>query len=231
GYDRVLTVAPFGRSGRASDVPVKSVLLDPRFPRGPYFALGRCVMNEPDSGLERTLEEFRAYLSFQVRKVVDPRLRNHLDLSGIVSKTWVEAWQTLDRMQDWNDRQKAAWLDKILVCNLKDEIDKLHAGRRDIRRQRSLYEAVEHPSTRLANVWIADQSSPSQRAERHDHALRLAAAIERLPDDQREALVLQRWQGWSLSQIAAHLGRSQPAVAGLLHRALKQLKEEFQGSE
>src|SRR5262249_19327833 len=163
--------------------------------------------------------------------IVDPRLKNDLDLSGIVSKTWVEAWQTLDRIKDWNDRQKAAWLDTILVRNLRDEIDKLHADCRDIRRQRSLEEAVEHSSARLANVLRADQSSPSQRAERNEQELRLAAAIERLPEDQREALVLQRWHQWSLAQIAEHLGRTQPAVAGLLHRALKQLKEEFQGSE
>jgi RNA polymerase sigma-70 factor (ECF subfamily) len=177
------------------------------------------------------LEQFRAYLCFQIRKIVDPRLKNHLDLSGVVSKTWVEAWQTLDRIKDWSDRQKAAWLDKILLCNLKDEIDKLHAGCRDRRRQRSLDEAVEQSSVRLANVLVADQSSPSQRAERKEQELLLAAAVERLPDDQREALVLQRWHGWSLAQVAGHLGRSQSAVAGLLHRALKQLREELQESD
>ena len=61
--------------------------------------------------------------------------------------------------------------------------------------------------------------------------LRLAEAIARLPEDQREALILQRWHQWSLAQIAEYLGRSQPAVAGLLHRALKQLKEELREVE
>lgn len=61
--------------------------------------------------------------------------------------------------------------------------------------------------------------------------MRLDAAVARLPEDQREALVLQRWHQWSLAQIAGHLGRTEAAVAGLLHRALKRLKEELQDLE
>jgi len=143
------------------------------------------------SGLEPTLEKLRTYLAFQVRRIVDPRLKNQLDLSGVVSQTWVEAWQTLNRIKDWNDAQKAAWLDQILGRNLKDEIDKLHAGCRDVRRQRSLDEALQQSSARLGNVLALEQSSPSQRAECNEQELQLAAAIERLPEDQREALVLQ----------------------------------------
>jgi hypothetical protein len=33
------------------------------------------------------------------------------------------------------------------------------------------------------------------------------------------------WQGWSLAQIGEHLGRSPEAVAGLLKRALKHLRQ------
>jgi RNA polymerase sigma-70 factor (ECF subfamily) len=52
----------------------------------------------------------------------------------------------------------------------------------------------------------------------------VAEALEQLPEAQREALVLQHWQGWTLAQIGAHLGRSPEAVAGLLKRGLKQLR-------
>jgi RNA polymerase sigma-70 factor (ECF subfamily) len=188
-------------------------------------------VSDSSENLDGTLEQYRTYLAFQIRKIVDPRLRNHLDLSGLVNQTCVEAWQALDRTRGWNDRQRAAWLDHILVRNLRDKIDKLHAGCRDVRRERSLDDAVSQSSARLANVLAAEQSSPSQRAERNEQELRLAEAVERLPDDQREALVLQRWHGWSLAQIAEHLGRSPPAVAGLLHRALKRLKEELREPE
>jgi RNA polymerase sigma-70 factor (ECF subfamily) len=188
-------------------------------------------MKDKADEVNQALERFRAYLSFQIRKIVDPRIKNYLDLSGIVNQSLLEAWQTMERIQDWNDQQKRAWLNTVLDRNLRDELDKLHAACRDIRRQRSLEEAVVNSSARLVHVLAADQSSPSEHAAQNQQELLLAEAIERLPEDQREALVLQRWQQWSLAQIAEHLGRSQAAVAGLLHRALKQLKEELREAE
>lgn len=188
-------------------------------------------MQEKVEDVNQVLERFRTYLSFQIRKIVDPRLKNHLDLSGIVNQSLVEAWRTMERIRDWNDQQKRAWLNTILNRNLRDELDKVHAACRDIRRQRSLDEAVANSSARLVHVLVADQSSPSEHVAHRQQDLRLAEAIERLPEDQREALILQRWHQWSLAQIAEHLGRSQPAIAGLLHRALKQLKEELRDAE
>lgn len=175
----------------------------------------------------KDLEQFRSYLAFQVRKLVDPRLANQLDLSGIVNQTLLEAWKALDRTAGWSDGQKAGWLRTMLANNVRDEIDRAQAACRDARRNQSIEDAVQRSSCRLVNVLAADQSSPSQHLEREERELRLAAAVERLPDDQRLALVLQRWQNWSLAEIGTHLDRSPAAVAGLLHRALQKLREEL----
>ena len=43
--------------------------------------------------------------------------------------------------------------------------------------------------------------------------------------DQRSAVILKHFQDWSLSQIAKHLDRSTLAVAGLLKRGLKKLRQ------
>jgi len=55
----------------------------------------------------------------------------------------------------------------------------------------------------------------------------LADALATLPAAQRETLVLQHWHGWSVAQIAEHLGRSRTAVAGLLKRGLQNLRIEL----
>ncbi len=57
--------------------------------------------------------------------------------------------------------------------------------------------------------------------------LHLAAALDKLPDAQREALMLRHFHGWPLAQIAEHLGRSHAAVAGLLKRGLQQLRDQL----
>jgi DNA-directed RNA polymerase specialized sigma24 family protein len=52
-----------------------------------------------------------------------------------------------------------------------------------------------------------------------------ANALSQLPQREREALILQKHRGWSLGQIAEHLGCTTGAVAGLHARDLKRLCE------
>ena len=60
---------------------------------------------------------------------------------------------------------------------------------------------------------------------------RLAKALTALPEAQRTALVLRYCQGWSVADICAHLGRSPTAVAGLLKRGTRQLRDLLQGTD
>ena len=175
-----------------------------------------------------TPERYRQYLALLVRIQLDPRLQGKVDLSGVVQQTLLEAWQGVAQFRTWNAAQRAAWLRRILANNLADEVRKLSAGKRDVGRERSLEAALEQSSARLEQWLQADQSSPDEQAERQEQALRLAAALEQLPDAQRQALVFQHWHGWTLAQIAEQLGRSHAAVAGLIKRGLQQLRTHLQ---
>lgn len=177
------------------------------------------------------LESYRDYLHLLARVQLDPRLQGKLDLSGVIQQTMLEAHREWGKVQHWNQAQQAAWLRRILANNLTDEVRKLHTEARDVSRERSLEAALQESSSRLEAFLAADQSSPSQQAQRQEQSLRLAEALARLPEAQREALVLQHWYGWSLAQIGQHLNRSPAAVAGLLHRGLQQLREQLQEQE
>jgi RNA polymerase sigma-70 factor (ECF subfamily) len=66
---------------------------------------------------------------------------------------------------------------------------------------------------------------------RHERGLRLAAALARLPEDQRRAVELHHLQGRPLAEAASELGRSKGAVAALLFRGLQKLRELLQEDE
>ncbi len=75
-------------------------------------------------------------------------------------------------------------------------------------------------------AWLAaEQSSPSAIAEKNERLLRLAEALEQLPEVQRDAVVLHHLRGLPLAELAAQLGRSEGAAAGLLHRGIKRLRD------
>ena len=101
----------------------------------------------------------------------------------------------------------------------------LGAGKRDAGRERSLLAAVEDSSARLEALLAADQTSPSERAVRHEELRRLAEALAALTEDQRRAVELHHLHGLTVEEVAGMLGRSEAAVGGLLRRGVKRLRE------
>jgi RNA polymerase sigma-70 factor (ECF subfamily) len=179
---------------------------------------------------EVDLEKFRAYLDLLIRRRLDGRLQGKLDASGVVQQTLLEAHQGLADFRGNCEAEVAAWLRKILTRNLTDEVRKLSAGKRDLDRERSLEQAVEQSSANLASWLAQEQSSPSQKAVQQEQLLDMVAALARLPDDQRTAIELHHLEGWTLAEVATHMQRSKEAVAGLLFRGLKRLRELLAGN-
>jgi RNA polymerase sigma-70 factor (ECF subfamily) len=184
-------------------------------------------MSGDAEALAGRLEGFRAYLALLARLHLDPRLKGKLDLSGVVQQTLWEGHRALVLSPSPDDAQLAAQLRRLLANNLADEVRKCYAEKRDVERERSLDADLEASSARLKAFLAADQSTPEQRAWRNEDLLRLAAALERLPQAQRQAVELRYLQGWRLEEIARHLGRGKSAVAGLLHRGLDKLRESL----
>ncbi len=188
-------------------------------------------MNGSGDPVNQALEEFRAYLETLTFIQIDPRLRGKFGLSDVIQNTLWEAYRDLSRIQGLDDAGRKRWLRRMLVNNLLEEIDRWRAERRDAYRERSLEAAADESSCRLRDWIIAEDSSPGERAERQEQRLRVLEALTKLDPRQREALILQQYHGWTLAQIAAHLGCTAGAVAGLHARALKALGQHLPGLE
>ena len=172
----------------------------------------------------RPMERFRSYLLLLARMSLDGGPGGRIDPSDVVQQTLLEAHAKAGQFHG-DSAALAAWLRQALVNNLRDARRALGRRKRDVRRERSLEEAVERSSARLEALLAAAAPSPSERAARNEELLRLADALAGLPEAQREAVVLHHLQGCSLAETARQLGRTDAAVAGLLHRGLRKLRE------
>jgi RNA polymerase sigma-70 factor (ECF subfamily) len=80
---------------------------------------------------------------------------------------------------------------------------------------------------------LHDPPDPGARAddllERDEKRRAVRTALARLPDRQRQAVVLQRYQGLSYREVAAAMDTTVPAVESLLQRAMALLKKELAG--
>jgi RNA polymerase sigma-70 factor (ECF subfamily) len=170
------------------------------------------------------LERFRDYLRLLAELHLDRRLQAKLDASDVVQQTLLEAHRDLDKFRGQTEEELAAWLRQTLVHNLANAARDFGRDKRDVRRERSLEDSIGHSSYRL-EAWLASgDSSPSHRADRNEQLRLLADALAELPPAQHEVVVLRYLHAWPIADVARHIDRTPPAVAGLLHRALVQLR-------
>ncbi len=173
---------------------------------------------------EPPLESYHSYLRLLTRLHLDDRLRGKVDPSDVVQQTMLRAVQGWDQFRGAAPAQRIAWLRQILAHVLANLRRDLHRDKRDVSREIDVA-ALDRSSLRLESLAPAEQTSPSDAADRAEMVLRLAAALEELPPDQREAVARHYLLGQSLAEVGEALGRSQAAVAGLLQRGLRKLRQ------
>jgi RNA polymerase sigma-70 factor (ECF subfamily) len=188
-------------------------------------------MSQPDAAPGWAPERYLDYLRLLARLQLGQQRQARVDASDLVQQTLLEAQQKLHQFRGSSDAELAAWLRRILAHNLADAVRALGRARRNVARERSLEAALDESSARI-EAWLqAEQSSPSQKAERKEDVVRLAQVLAALPEPQREAVVLRHLEGCSLAEIAERLGRTQAAVVGPLQRGLRRLRETLQEGE
>ena len=78
---------------------------------------------------------------------------------------------------------------------------------------------------------VLGDPSPSRSLRREERFERLQKALDALPPDYREVVVLARLKGLKMKEIAARMERSVFSVTHLLSRALDSLKGAFGDTE
>lgn len=153
-----------------------------------------CETTEMNQPAESDHEQFRSYLYLLARAHLSPRMQNKVDASDLVQQTLMDAHAKKNQFRGATDAERAAWLRKILTCNLADVLRHQHRAKRDVSRQQSL-EAEIDGSFCLAESWLAaSQVSPSQHMVKHEELLRLADALTKLSDVQGDAVIFRHLQ-------------------------------------
>ncbi|WP_246419759.1 sigma-70 family RNA polymerase sigma factor [Aporhodopirellula rubra] len=177
------------------------------------------------------IAKYEPYLRMLARTHMRAAYRAKIGASDIVQQAMLQAVGAIDQFRGGTEAELRAWLRQILVrqiCHLDRD---LHRDKRDVRRERSMEQKLAQSSMRLEGLLAADQATPSQVAIVGENVTALAAAVERLPDGQRQAIELHYLEGLKLAEVAEALGKTTGAVAGLLHRGMKQLRSDWESSQ
>ncbi|HXI84103.1 MAG TPA: sigma-70 family RNA polymerase sigma factor [Verrucomicrobiae bacterium] len=108
----------------------------------------------------------------------------------------------------------------------------LNEHRRRSRHAAQSLEALQDPADPESAGWQApDKTAPDPAQEVVERELKekIMEAVRELPEAQRTAVILCRFEGLSYEEIAQVLGCSVSATKSLLHRARQTLKERLRG--
>jgi RNA polymerase sigma-70 factor (ECF subfamily) len=169
---------------------------------------------------------YRNYLKMLARLQIGGRLGVKLDASDIVQETYLHAQRTFSNFRGTTEAQLLAWLRQVLAHVLANVVRRFYGTKqRDVRLERQLDQQMNKTSQAMDRALVDARSSPSQHAVRREQAVLLADALEQLPDDYREAIVLRHLEELSFPQIAERMDRTLDSVKNLWTRALAKLRK------
>ena len=180
------------------------------------------------SALNRLYRVYSERVRWMVRFRMSKELRSKLESVDLVQDTLIHALSGLDDFTYKNEGDFVRWLSKIAENELRGSLKKLHADKRDIRREVRL--DTYGPTTRSEVVGPPgpiEATTPSVIMSRKEDLGKLEKAIDELKPEYREVIILTKIEGLSYNEIAGRLDKTSEAVRKLVSRAMAELTIAF----
>ncbi len=176
----------------------------------------------------------RAY-GERIRRIVRLRmgaeLRSKLESMDLVQDALMCALRDLGDFTYRNEGDFLRWLRRIAENRIRDNLEKLHADKRDVRRETPLNHCASTSTDDPARIpEPARNTTPSVILSRKEDLDKLEKAIDKLRPEYREVIMLAKIEELSYSQIGNRLSKSTGAVKMLVSRAIVALASAFEGA-
>ena len=179
------------------------------------------------------LDQLCGVYAERVRRIVrlrmGPELRTQLESMDLVQEALIEAVKDIGEFTYCSEGDFLHWLSSIVENTICDYVDRIHAAKRDVRRQVSLNRITARTDRLRGEVDLpAVTTTPSVVLSLREELDRLERAMDRLKPEYREVIMLAKIEGLTCKQIAGRLNKSPAAVAMSLSRAIVALTNLFE---
>ncbi len=176
--------------------------------------------------LGELLTTCRKYLTNLANREISGPLKVKVAVSDLVQDTALDALRGFAHFRGQRLDELLAWLRTVLLHNVASAGRRYQgAGKRDLAREVPLGAPGVAGNLRDAAL------SPRSLATAVEEQTRIERAIDRLPADQRSAILMRHRDHQSFVEIGAALGRSMPAAHKLWCRAVLRLQRELTSTD
>ncbi|GAC1616228.1 MAG: sigma-70 family RNA polymerase sigma factor [Candidatus Acidiferrum sp.] len=164
--------------------------------------------------------KYRRRLALLIYCRMSADLRGYTEVDDILQETFLAASRQLDQFRYQSPGSFMAWLARIANHTVVD------AARFYARQKRDGGQSLRFRSeSNPGGPEPAEFNTPSRIFMREERIQALLEKMNALSLEQREVVLLAKFEGLSTAEIATRSGKSREAIALLLHRALKRLRE------
>jgi RNA polymerase sigma-70 factor (ECF subfamily) len=184
------------------------------------------------SGNNSALEQLCKVYGERVRRIIRLRMgkeiRSKLDSMDLVQDAFVSVLKDLGGFTYKNEGDFLRWLSKIAENRIRDNVYRLHADKRDIRKEVSFRNSVSTDENRFTEIpELIGTTTPSLIMSTREELNKLEKALDQLQPKYREVIILKKIEGLSYKEIGDRLGKSTDAVGMLVSRAMVALISTF----
>jgi len=183
-------------------------------------------------GNESALGQLCRVYGERVRRIIRLRmgteLRSKLESMDMVQDVLMCAFRDLEEFTYTSEGDFLRWLGQIAENRIRDNLDKLHADKRDIRKEIPLQDDAATSKSDFARVFEpARNTTPSVILSKKEELDKLEKAIDKLKPEYKEIIIWAKIDGLSYKEIGNRLGKSADAAGHLLLRAMVSLTDTF----
>ena len=181
-----------------------------------------------ESALNQLCRVYSERVRWMVRLRMNKELRSKLESMDLAQDVLIHALRGLGDFTYENEGDFIRWLSKIAQNALRDNLDKLHADKRNVRKELPLDGYMSTTNSKfVGSPGPIDSTTPSMIMSRKEDLARLEKAIDMVKPEYREVIVLSKIEGLSYREIGDRLSKSDDAVRMLLSRAMASLTIVF----
>jgi RNA polymerase sigma-70 factor (ECF subfamily) len=183
----------------------------------------QALIRAAQKGDENAFEALLTRYELTVYRIVYAILGNGTDAEDVTQEIFIKLWRTLPRYH-----YGASFSTYLTRIAHNAAYDYLRANRRRAQTDPLYHTGADGEQEVLPLPDPDPQSDPMTWYLSREAAAQLRDAIDRLPPDMREILVLRLYCSYSYEQIATLLSLSEGTVKSRLHRAKKILQKLLQ---
>jgi len=169
------------------------------------------------------LNSFKFLVDAHQKKVLNTCFRfvnNREDAEDLTQEVFLEVYKSIPGFR--GDSKLSTWIYRIAVTKSLDYL------RRQKRKKRfGILKSIFSDETGEMITNITSGSNPGKKVEEEDRVRILNEALEKLPENQKAAFTLSKYEEMSYAEIAEILNTSSSAVDSLIQRAKSNLKKRL----